>query len=92
MLKSYLGDKIHEVGTAASITETMNSRLPIAKAKSEEILKIGNDTRLIGFPSVIGPINEFKSKVASKILNNADSWIGLNYSHIKNYKTSKMNL
>ena len=76
-------NKIQEDSAAASITETINSRLPIAKAKSEEILKISNDPQLIGFPSAIGPINDYESKVASKILNNADSWIGLNDSHIK---------
>ena len=39
-----------------------------------------DDPRLIGFPSAIGPINEFESKVATKLLNNADSWLGLNDS------------
>ena len=51
--EKYLADKIHLDGTTVSITETINSRLLIAKAKSEEILKICNDPRLIGIPSTI---------------------------------------
>ena len=51
--EKYLSDKMYEDITAASITETINSRLPIANAKSEEILKICNDPRLIGFPSAM---------------------------------------
>ena len=31
----------------------------------------------------IGPINEYKTKIATKLLNNADTWLGLNESHIK---------
>ena len=45
--------------------------------------KICNDPRSIGFNTAVGPIGEFESKIASKILNNAHSWIGLNNSHIK---------
>ena len=45
--EKYLGNKIHEDGTAASITYTINSKLSIAKAKSEEILKICNDPLII---------------------------------------------
>ena len=73
--EKYLGDKIQEDDTTASITETLNSRLPIVKAKREEILKTCNDSRLIGVPSAI---DEYESKLASKILNIADSWIGVN--------------
>ena len=69
-------------GQLASITYTLNNTIPLAKKKCDEILKICNDPRLIGFNTAIGPMWEFESKIASKLLNNADSWIGLNNSHI----------
>ena len=58
--EKYLGDKINKNGTAASITETIESKLPAATAKGKEIVKICDDPRLIGFLSAIGPINEFE--------------------------------
>ena len=44
-------------------------------------MSICEDPRLIGF--AIGPINEYETKIATKLLNNADSWLGLNDSHMK---------
>ena len=31
----------------------------------------------------MGPIREFETKVIPKLLNNAESWLGINESHIK---------
>ena len=59
--EKYLGDKIHKDGAAASITDTLNNRIPIAKKKCDKILKICNDPRLIGFNTAKGPIGEFNS-------------------------------
>ena len=81
--EEYLGDKIHKDGPAAIITETIKIRMPVAIAKGKEIMNICDDPRLIGFPSGIGPINESKIKIVTKLLNNSDSWLGLNESHIK---------
>ena len=50
---------IREDGTGASITETIKGRMPAAIAVSKTTINICNDPRLIGFPSAIGPINEF---------------------------------
>ena len=79
--KKYLGDQIHEDLTAVSISETLNNEIPLAKKKCTEILRICNDPRLVGFNIATGPIEQFKSRIASKLLNNADSWIGLKECH-----------
>ena len=41
------------------------------------------DPRLFGFPTVMGPISEYETKVIPKLLNNAESCLGLNDSHLK---------
>ena len=47
--KKYLGDQIHEDGTAACISEKLNNRILLAKKKCTEILIICNDPRLVEF-------------------------------------------
>ena len=42
--EKYLGDKIHEDGTAARITKTIKSRMPAANAKSKEIMRTTKST------------------------------------------------
>ena len=81
--EKYPGYKINENATAASITETIESRLPAAIAKGNEIMSISEDPRLIGFPTAMGPISEYETKIIPKLLNNAEFWLGLNDSHIK---------
>ena len=71
-VEKYFGDKIHKDCTKKQDT---NSK--------DEILKIRNDQRIIRFPTAMGPIGDFKSKIAYKLLKNSDSWIGLNDGHIK---------
>ena len=46
-------------------------------------MSICEDPRLFGFPTAMGPISEYETKVIPKLLNNAESWLGLNDSHIK---------
>ena len=69
--EKYLGDRINEQCTAASIMETIDSRLPIAIAKGKEILKICEIPQLMGFPTAIGPISEYETKLVPKLLNKA---------------------
>ena len=61
--EKYLGDKIHEDRIAASITETIKGRMPLAIALSKSTIIICDDPRLIGFPSSLGPTNEFETKL-----------------------------
>ena len=60
--EKYLWEKINENGTAASITETIESRLPAAVAKGIEIMNICEDPSQMGFPTIIGPISEYATK------------------------------
>ena len=47
--EKYLGDQIHEDGTAASIHETLNNIIPIEYERGEEILYICSQPSIIGF-------------------------------------------
>ena len=80
--EKYLGDEISQNGTAASITETIQNRISSALEKTKEILDICEDPRLLGFPTAMGPISEYETKVIPKFLNNAESWLGINDSHL----------
>ena len=62
--------------------------MPASIATSKTTIKICDDPRLTRFPSAIGPINEFETKIATKLVNNADS--GLNDSHIKTLQNLKV--
>ena len=46
-------------------------------------MSICEDPRLIGFPTAMGPISEYETKIIPKLLNNAESWLGINDSHLK---------
>ena len=60
--------------------------MPAANAKSKATIKMSDVRRLIGLPSAIGPINDYETNISTKLLKNADSWLGLNNSHIKTLK------
>ena len=76
----YLGDQIYKDGTAASIKETLNIRIPLANKRWKEILN--NQPCLIGFHIATGPVEQFESREASTLLANAESRIGLNNTHV----------
>ena len=63
--------------------------MPAANAKSKYIMSICNDPRLIGFPLAIATINEYETKIETKHLNNAESWLGPNDSHNKKLQNCK---
>ena len=66
--EKYLGDKINQNGTAASIMETIESRQPLAVAKGNKIMNICKDPQLMGFPTSIGPIREYEIKIIPKLM------------------------
>ena len=72
--EKYLGDWISQNGTARSISETINKRLHKARETMREILTICGDPRLIGFPTALGAISEYNTKVIPQLLNNCESW------------------
>ena len=69
----YLGDKINKQGIVAST-------LTAAIHKVTEILKISENPQLMGFPTSIGPISEYETKIIPKLLNKVESWLALNDS------------
>ena len=78
---SHLKPIFFKNGIATSITETIKNRLQTAVAKGNKIMNRCEDPQPIGFPRAIGPINEYTTKIIPKLLNNAESWLGLNDSH-----------
>ena len=57
--EKYLGDQIHKGGTAASITTTLDSRIPTAIDKGNTILFICNQPSLT---VAHGPVRKYPQK------------------------------
>ena len=62
--------------------ETIDSRLPITIDKGKEIFKIGENPQLMRITTST-PISEYETRIIPQLLNNAESWLGLNDSHIE---------
>ena len=90
--EKYLGDQIHEGGTSASITATLDSRIPTAIDRGNTILFICNQPSLIGFTIAHGSGAQYESKICSKILSNSESWIGLANEHIERMQQVQDNI
>ena len=52
------------------------------QALGDTIINTCNHPALLGDRIAIAPVEQFESKVLSKILSNSDSWIGLTKQHI----------
>ena len=80
--EKYLGDQIHEDGCEASITATLNGRIPGAIEAGDDIIKAINHPATMGHKMAYAAVEQYETKVASKILTNCDSWIGLTEKQI----------
>ena len=80
--KKYLGDQIHEDGCEASITATLDGRIPGAIEAGEDIIKAINHPATMGHKMAYAAVEIYEMRVASKILTNCDSWIGLTEKQI----------
>ena len=89
--KFVLLTEIHEDECAASISATLDSRIPTAIERGNTILAICNQPSLLGHTIAIGPVEQFESKVSSKLLSNSDSWIGLTNKHIERIQSVQDN-
>ena len=78
----YLGDQIHEDRCAASITATLDGRIPIAIEREDISINTNNLPALLGHRVAIAPVEQFETKIISKIISNCDSWIGLTKHHV----------
>ena len=58
--EKYLGDQIHEDGCAASITATLDGRIPIAIERGDIIINTINHPALLGHRVAIAPVEQFK--------------------------------
>ena len=57
--------------------------LKLRNVKQIRILITIWTTIFVGFPTAIGTISEYETEIIPKLLNNAESWLGLNDSHIE---------
>ena len=89
--EKYLGDQIHEDGCEASITATLNGRIPGAIDAAEDIINSINHPALMGHSVAYAAVEQYEMKVASKILTNCDSWIGLTNKQIDRMQAVKAN-
>ena len=80
--EKYLGDQINEDGCEASITATLNGRIPGAIEAVDNIIKAINHQATMGHKMAYAAVEQYEMKVASKILTNCDSWIILTETHI----------
>ena len=71
--EKYLSDQIHEDGCEASITATLDGRIPSAIDKAEIIINSINHPALLGHRVAYAPVEQFKMKISSKILTNCES-------------------
>ena len=69
----------------------MDGRIPIAIETGDIIINTINHTALRGHRVAIAPVEQFESKIISKILSNCDSWIGLTKQHINRIQTVQDN-
>ena len=60
----------------------MDGRIPVAIERGETIIDTCNHPAQLWYRIAIVPVEQFNSKVLSKILSNSDSWIGLSKQHI----------
>ena len=81
-VEKYLGDQIHEDGCEASISATIEGRIQGAMKAGEQIIAALNHPTTMGHKMAEVVLNEYASKVSSKLLSNFDSWIDLTEDHI----------
>ena len=80
--EKYLCDQIHGDGCKASITATLDGRIPSAIDKAEIIINSINHPALMGHRVAYAAVEQFEMKISSKILTNCDSWIGLTQKQV----------
>ena len=80
--EKYLGDIIHEKGIVESISATIKARTNGLISKCDEIIKICESPVMGGTGNSLAAIKLFEAQIIPALLNNCESWIGLNQVHI----------
>ena len=62
--EKYLGDQIHEDGCEASITATLNGRIPGAIEAGEDIINAINHPATMGHTMSYAAVEQYEMKVA----------------------------
>merc|ERR1711973_301842 len=80
--EKYLGDIIHEKGIVESISATIKARTNGLISKCDEIIKICESPVMGGTGNSLAAIKLFEAQIIPSLLNNCESWIGLNQTHL----------
>ena len=80
--EKYLGDIIHEKGIVESISATIKARTNGLISKCDEIIKICESPVMGGTGNSVAAIRLFEAQIIPSLLNNCESWIGLNQTHL----------
>ena len=82
-VEKYLGDLIHEKGCEQSIKETVKKRIQGLISKSDEIIQIADSPIMGGLGNSTIAFRLFEATIIPALLHNAESWIGITDSIIK---------
>ena len=80
--EKYLGDIIHENGIVESISATIKSRTNGLISKCDEIIKICESPVMGGTGNSLAALKLFEAQIIPALLNNCESWIGINHTHL----------
>ena len=83
LMEKYLGDLIHQLGCARSIQETIRDRIRKLTSTMEEIIKTSESPWMGGLGNSETPFKLFEARIIPALLNNSESWIGIENHHIK---------
>ena len=81
--EKYLGDIIHEKGCFESISATIKDRLGKATGICNDIIQTCDSPWINGLGNSSIVIKEFEARVIPLLLNNCETWIGIDDKHIK---------
>ena len=82
-VEKYLGDLIHEKGCVQSIKETVKKRIQGLISKSDEIIQLAESPIMGGLGNSTVAFRLFEATIIPALLHNAESWIGITDSIIK---------
>ena len=83
IVEKYLGDLIHEKGCEQSIKETIKKRMQGLISRTDEIIQMAESPIMSGLGNSSIAFRLFEAQIIPTLLHNAESWIGITDSIIK---------
>ena len=82
-IEKYLGDQIHEKGCEKSIKETIRKRMQGLISRTDEIIQLAESPIMSGLGNSSIAFRLYEAQIIPSLLHNAESWIGITDSIIK---------